>query len=67
MSPDWLQELLPILRCPDTRQPLREATAEDLARHGLPDGTPALCRQDGTRVFLIDQGIPILLPQEAAA
>ncbi|MCA1964772.1 MAG: hypothetical protein LDL31_12580 [Prosthecobacter sp.] len=63
MSTDWLQHFLPLMRCPDTHQPLRVATPEDLQRHGLPAGTNALCRQDGSRIFLIDDGIPILLPE----
>ncbi|MBE7497248.1 MAG: hypothetical protein HS117_20080 [Verrucomicrobiaceae bacterium] len=55
----WLEDFLPLMRCPDTHQPLRRATAEECARH---DVSSALATQDGSRVFVIDNGIPILLP-----
>ena len=64
MKPDahaWLDDFLPLMRCPDTHQPLRRATTEECAAHGMPD---ALVTQDGTRAFVIDNGIPILLPVE---
>ncbi|MBL9131351.1 MAG: hypothetical protein JNG86_09140 [Verrucomicrobiaceae bacterium] len=57
----WLEDFLPLMRCPDTHQPLRRATAAECARHSL---TAALATQDGTRLFTIDDGIPILLPVE---
>lgn len=60
----WIDRFLPLLRCPDTRQALRWATDADLARHGRPAGEKALTRADGSRLFAIDRGIPILLPQE---
>ena len=64
---DWIESFLPKFRCPDTRQPLRWATAEECARAGLPAAEKsALARSDGTRVFPIDDGIPILLPQDTA-
>lgn len=56
----WLEDFLPLMRCPDTHQPLRRATAEECQQHGL---QAALATQDGTRLFVIDNGIPILLPQ----
>ncbi len=56
----WLDDFLPLLRCPDTHQPLRHATVEECAQHQL---SAALATQDGTRFFLIDEGIPLLLPQ----
>lgn len=58
----WLEHFLPVMRCPDTHQPLRRATAEECSRQGL---TAALCTQDGTRFFVIDKGIPYLLPHTA--
>lgn len=58
----WLEDFLPLMRCPDTHQPLRRATAEECAKHGLQE---ALATQDGSRVFAIEGGIPILLPQPA--
>lgn len=55
-------ELLSLLRCPETRQPLAPAPAELLARHGLEAG---LVREDGKLLFPIRGGIPILLLDEA--
>lgn len=63
MNLDWINDCLPLLRCPDTHQPLRWASAEDLACHGLPPDQKALAREDGSRLFWIDDGIPILLPE----
>ncbi|HCN75925.1 MAG TPA: hypothetical protein DIT13_01875 [Verrucomicrobiales bacterium] len=62
MNLDWLNQILPILRCPDTRQELRWAASEELACEGLPPGEKALMRKDGTRLFRIEDGIPNLLP-----
>ena len=61
----WIDEFLPLFRCPDTHQALRWALPEDLARHGWSPESQALATADGSRLFLIDGGIPILLPQEA--
>jgi uncharacterized protein YbaR (Trm112 family) len=63
MTLHWINDFLPTLRCPDTHQPLRWATPEDLERHASPPDTQALAREDGTRLFPIDAGIPILLPE----
>jgi uncharacterized protein YbaR (Trm112 family) len=65
-APDttWIERFLPKFRCPDTHQSLRWATPEECARAGIPPAMKvALARQDGTRVFPIDDGIPILLPK----
>ena len=59
----WLDDFLPLMRCPDTHQPLRRATAEECAKHGVES---ALVSEDGKRVFVIDAGIPILLPASAS-
>jgi uncharacterized protein YbaR (Trm112 family) len=60
----WIEGVLPLLRCPDTRQPLRWATAEEIAAAGLPaDAPPALSRMDGSRLFPVAEGIPVLLPE----
>lgn len=59
-EPRWLEDLLPVMRCPDTHQPLRRATAQECVQHGV---QAALVTQDGSRVFVIEDGIPILLPQ----
>ena len=63
MNLDWINDFLPTMRCPDTHQSLRWAPAEDLVRHTLPPDTQALAREDGSRLFPIDAGIPILLPE----
>jgi uncharacterized protein YbaR (Trm112 family) len=55
-------ELLSLLRCPETRQPLAPAPTDLLARVGLEAG---LVREDGRLVFPIRGGIPILLLDEA--
>lgn len=67
MNLDWLHQILPLLRCPDTRQELRWATDAEMAQAGLPPGEKALVRQDGTRMFFIEDGIPNLLPLELGA
>lgn len=56
----WLEDFLPLMRCPDTHQPLRRATADECAKSNV---TSALATQDGSRIFIIDDGIPILLPR----
>ncbi|MCB1228130.1 MAG: hypothetical protein KDK99_20155 [Verrucomicrobiales bacterium] len=63
--PSWLVDFLPLLRCPDTAQPLRLATAEE-CQTAQQMGKTALARQDGSRIFPIDQGIPLLLPVEVS-
>jgi uncharacterized protein YbaR (Trm112 family) len=57
---DWLEDFLPLMRCPDTHQPLRRATAAECAAHQV---AAALATVDGSRVFVIEAGIPILLPR----
>jgi uncharacterized protein YbaR (Trm112 family) len=56
----WLEDFLPLMRCPDTHQSLRRATAEECAQHRV---DAALVTEDGLRVYVIDDGIPILLPR----
>lgn len=64
---DWIDSLLSKFRCPDTHQSLRWATPEECARAGIPPAPrAALARVDGSRVFFIDDGIPILLPLDSA-
>ena len=59
-------DLLSLLRCPLTMQPLRLAPPELLAR--LPVLLDAgLVREDGAVVYPIRDGIPVLLPEEAIA
>ena len=65
MDLNWINDFLPAFRCPDTHQNLRWATAEELARHGRAGEDKALITVDGSRLFEIDRGIPILLPKAA--
>lgn len=55
-------DLIAVLRCPETGQPLRMATAEELARVQIEQG---LAREDGTAVYPVCDGIPVLLVEEA--
>ena len=54
--------LLDLLCCPETRQLLREASADELARLGL---DAALVREDCRIAYPIRDGIPMLVPDEA--
>lgn len=62
MDLSWIDDFLPTFRCPNTQQTLRWATAEDLLHHGCTG--EALVNLDGSRLFPIEDGIPVLLPQE---
>ncbi|HEY8493599.1 MAG TPA: Trm112 family protein [Myxococcota bacterium] len=74
-------DLLEILVCPETRQPVRLASAELLEavnarirsgtlrnRGGQPVGQElreALVREDGRVLYPVDDGIPIMLVEES--
>jgi len=76
-------ELLAILRCPESLQPLRladDSTAQRLlqqARQGAlqnlqgskveADFEAVLVREDGKRAYLVRDGIPVMLIDEAVA
>ena len=76
-------ELLAILRCPESFQPLRladDSTAQRLlqqARQGVlqnlqgskveADFEAILVREDGKRAYLVRDGIPVMLIDEAVA
>ena len=59
-------ELIALLRCPVTMQPVRLATAEELrelnARMGDAPLESALVREDRLAFFPVKNGIPIMLP-----
>ncbi|TDU62496.1 hypothetical protein EI77_04661 [Prosthecobacter fusiformis] len=65
MDLSWINDFLPTFRCPHTHQPLRWAEAADLQHHGHPADEKALVNQDGTRFYPIEDGIPVLLPQDS--
>ena len=76
-------DLLAILRCPETRQPLILADTDALAfanariaagsvrdANGEPVSAPlteALATTDGRRIYPVREGIPILLVEEVIA
>ncbi len=55
-------ELLAILVCPETKQRLRAATADELSRAKLEQG---IAREDGRVVYPIVEGIPMLMVDHA--
>ena len=75
------QELLEILVCPETHQPLRSATAELLAKLNAQvragqlhtrGGTPVtqeicegLLREDGKILYVVEDDIPVMLIEES--
>ncbi|CAN5423439.1 hypothetical protein BH23VER1_BH23VER1_30800 [soil metagenome] len=63
--PDILSpELLNALRCPQSQQPLRLATADELARFpGAPEA--GLIREDGRLLYPVRDGFPVLLVDDA--
>ena len=77
VSPD----LLEILVCPETKQPVRPASAEELARlneavragrvrtrggRALSDAVAeGLVREDGRVLYPVDDGIPVMLIEES--
>lgn len=62
LPPNFTPELLALLACPLTHQPLRAATPEELARLRL---DAALVRVDGAIAYPIRDEIPLLLPEDA--
>lgn len=66
MDLTWLDSILPVLRCPASRQPLRFASPEEKRAASLPESDPALASEDGAHIYPISDGIPILLPPGTA-
>jgi len=79
--PQVATDLVEILVCPETKQPVRLATAPELAginekiragtlrnRGGEPVKTElveALIREDGRILYPVDDGIPVMLVEES--
>ncbi|MBN8710969.1 MAG: hypothetical protein BGO12_04810 [Verrucomicrobia bacterium 61-8] len=62
------KRLLEIICCPETRQPLREATPSELARalsFKAGNFEAGLIRQDEQVFYPIRNGIPLLISDEA--
>ena len=57
-------DLLSILCCPSTHQPLREALPDELKAFGS-GLTAGLIREDGQVLYPIRNGIPLLVPDAA--
>jgi uncharacterized protein len=61
------EELLKILCCPLTRQPLHLADGDALSEASAKIARPlreGLIREDGRMVYPISNGIPLLTPEE---
>ncbi len=64
MDAGALESILPLLRCPVSRQPLRFASTEEKRAASFPEYALALASQDGRHVYPVSDGIPVLLPPE---
>ena len=54
-------DLIPLLRCPATKQSLRPATEAEKEGHGIPWEEPALTTMDGSRIYRVASELPVLL------
>jgi uncharacterized protein YbaR (Trm112 family) len=54
-------EVLSLLRCPTTKQPLRASTAEEKKAQGIPEEEDALVSLDGAHVYRAPERLPRLL------
>jgi uncharacterized protein YbaR (Trm112 family) len=54
--------MIALLRCPNTKQPLRLATAAEKSAHGIPADEEALAAEDGSRLYRTVNEMPVLLP-----
>lgn len=54
-------DLIPLLRCPVTKQSLRLATADEKQARGLPADEPVLITADNSRLYRTEMGLPVLL------
>ena len=54
-------DVISLLRCPVTRQPLRLATADEKTTRGMPTDEPVLITADGSRIYRTEMELPILV------
>lgn len=54
-------DLIPLLRCPATKQSLRLATEAEKQAQNLPADEPALITADGSRIYRVASELPVLL------
>lgn len=54
-------EVLPLLRCPTTKQPLRPATEGEKRARGVPPEEMALVSMDGSQIYRAVMDLPVLL------
>ena len=58
--------MLGLVRCPLSGQPLRLASVEETQSFpALKAGQVAVIRQDGRVIYPVENGIPLLIPEEA--
>ena len=60
-------ELLPLLRCPATKQPLRPDTEGEKREHGIALDEPALVSEDGSQIYRALMDLPVLLSAKEVA
>jgi uncharacterized protein YbaR (Trm112 family) len=65
MTLAWLDEFLPLMRCPNSKEALRPATTAECTAVGLASDAQALANQSGTLVYPIIDNMPHLLPTSA--
>ncbi len=54
-------EVISLLRCPVTHQPLRVATPGEKSAHGLDEQDEALASEDGSQLYRFSDGLPLLV------
>ena len=65
MGTNVSEKVRTLLRCPETGQPLREASPEELARFDANLREGGFITEDEARVYPIQDGFPILIAAEA--
>ncbi|MBL9117228.1 MAG: hypothetical protein JNJ83_19635 [Verrucomicrobiaceae bacterium] len=65
MTDDWIDDFLPTMQCPHTREALRHASDLEKERAGIGKDQTALANQSGTHVYPVIDRILRLLPDDA--